>query len=631
MSALASYRDALIGEAATICDEALAHNLRQPRVLRLRALLCRRDKQYAAGTAYLVRAAALEPSDAGCYLDLSDLLLREHRSRDAVNACLRAVTLDTASTSAYIHLGRALCQGGLLSVAVAVYQLALLVNPTDAVLYRELGDAIQLQGRLPQAVAQYKQGLELTPHDPCLCKCLGQAWLHLKEWNLALAAFKNGLTFSPHDADLQTGVGDALIGLSLFTSAASAYRTALTRDPDHLGASSGLAHALDLLGDRASDTANAWLHLGTALQTRSRYSEATAAYREAVARKPDCLGALVGLARACLAQGRPIDAIQYCNAALAVDPEHHTAHVLKGQASFLAGDIKSGWDGLAWHYRSYEFGVQSYDCPLWDGSTLTGLTILLWTDQGLGDSIQFLRYIDFVKSRGARIVVQSHHRSLVPIIKRITGVDQIIAPGSPLPPLDFHAPLVYFPAIVRPHPDIAQRVPYIDVEPPLVDIWRQKLGAQEGRYVGLSWGGNAWHRSAPSRFVPLRLFGRLAGIQGTRLVSLQHGPQAAELLAAPQGLHVTPIVSGSTSILDVAAAILSIDLVITVDTMIAHLAGALGKPVWTLLRYAADWMWGIEGDSTPWYPTMRLFRQTREGDWTGVFDRVREALETPPS
>jgi Tetratricopeptide repeat/Glycosyltransferase family 9 (heptosyltransferase) len=393
----------------------------------------------------------------------------------------------------------------------------------------------------------------------------------------------------------------------------------------------GIVHELVYIWERLGRidvVTRAWFVLGRALQHRGRYREALVAFHRMLDRSPASTRALSSIARVHLAIGEPDKAIPYLHKALALRSDDDGARVALGDALHLIGDREGGWDAFARHYYPPGRNERAFEQPLWDGSPLRGKTILLWSKKGRGDVILFLRYVDFAHQAGGRVVVECHHDVLLPVIERMDHVDRVVLRGTPLPTFDVHAPLYCFPAVVPSSRSFSATGPYLSADPALVAAWRNRLQPARERTVGICWGGAAGHDDAASRFISLAAFAPLSRVPGIRLISLQHGPQAAELSTPPDGLRVERLGGDGFSVADAAALVSNLDLTITVDTMLAHLAGALGRPVWTLLRREAHWLWQISGDSTPWYPTMRLFRQPRLGDWATVFVRVQTALET---
>jgi hypothetical protein len=255
-------------------------------------------------------------------------------------------------------------------------------------------------------------------------------------------------------------------------------------------------------------------------------------------------------------------------------------------------------------------------------------TILVWAEFALGDTIQCLRYLPLLHAAGARVVVETQ-ATLLPLIERMPCVDRVVVSGAPLPAFDLHAPLFSLPGVFQTQ-RLGAGVPYLAVDDELIAIWRKRLGepAPGQRTIGLAWSGSPTGSNARYRFTTLSSFAPLAGVPNTRFVSLQLGPRAVDLLTPPPGLRVETLLDESCTGADTAALMLNLDLIITIDSMVAHLAGALARPVWTVTWLSpAWWLWQVEGDRSLWYPTMRLFQQTRAGDWKDVLARVRETLE----
>jgi hypothetical protein len=261
--------------------------------------------------------------------------------------------------------------------------------------------------------------------------------------------------------------------------------------------------------------------------------------------------------------------------------------------------------------------------PAWDGSPLGGRTILLHAEQGLGDTLQFIRYAPLVQQRGGTVLVQSP-APLARLLARCPGVDRLVAPGpAPTEAFDVHAPLLGLPGLLGTSlATVPARVPYLFADAELTAHWRQQLGAIGGFTIGIAWQGNPRHPRDRDRSIPLLQFAPLAGIEGVRLLSLQKGPGRDQLAALAGRFPVTDLSHGLDDFLDTAAVLMNLDLVITADTALAHLAGALGVPVWVALPFAPDWRWLLGRENNPWYPTMRLFRQAQRGNWESVFDRI---------
>jgi tetratricopeptide (TPR) repeat protein len=623
-----NYQLSICQAATKICDRELGKNRNHAFCLYLRGILMSRDVGHRdAVNASLLKAVWLEPTNVEYAVALGDALRRSGRLTDALSAFLCAFTHAPRDASLCARLGDTLRRLRLLREAYALYEEAAHIAPICADIHRALGDIQCLRNRLTEGIQHYEAAVKLDAREAKLYCRLGLAQLRQGDSASAFASFERGLRLSPEDADLYAGLGQAFLKTGEMERAIDSFRETLVRNPFHVMASRQLARVEGLRG-RTGEAAHAWLHLGDVLQAEVRYEEAAAAYQQAVAHDPHLLPAMAGLAHMHLACGRPSESLPWARQAVSRTPHDGKAHMDLATSYHLMGETEDGWDEFAHHYDPYECRRRGYDVPLWDGGVLNGRTILLWPDMGHGDTIQFLRYIPVVSNYGGRVLVACHHPRLMPIIERIPGVSGVFLPGVPLPHYDVHAPLNLFPSLFRKHrTPVLNDVPYVFIAPELIASWRSKLGRFAGRTVGLSWGGNAETRSATGRFTSLATFAPLGDVRGVRFISLQHGPQAAELLVPPGELSISRILDDSSSIADVAAVITCVDLVITVDTMVAHLTGALAKPVWTVLRYATNWRWQIAGGETPWYPTMRLFRQSRPGDWAAAVARVREALD----
>jgi hypothetical protein len=292
--------------------------------------------------------------------------------------------------------------------------------------------------------------------------------------------------------------------------------------------------------------------------------------------------------------------------------------------------LEQGWTDYEWRFKCKRFGsLPPFHAPLWDGSPLEGRTILIHAEGGLGDTLQFIRYAPLVHRRGGRVILVCQP----PLVRLLSlsrglGVERLLAQGDPLPEYDVHASLLSLPGLLGTTLEsVPTDVPYLDAEPQLVESWRRRLGSYPGFKVGIAWQGNPKHCGDRFRSSPLVQFAPVARVPGVHLLSLQKGAGREQLPALQGRFPVTDLGSHLGDFLDTAAVMKSLDLVISVDTAIAHMAGALGIPVWVALPFAPDWRWLLDREDSPWYPTMRLLRQTRPSWWEDVFHRIAEALQ----
>jgi hypothetical protein len=300
-------------------------------------------------------------------------------------------------------------------------------------------------------------------------------------------------------------------------------------------------------------------------------------------------------------------------------------------AWLVSGDLERGWPEYEWRWRTKDFPRRSFAAPRWDGEALEGRTILLYAEQGLGDTLQFIRYAPLVQRRGGVVLVEAQP-ALVPLLKSCPGIDQLVPSGSPLPDFDVQVPLLSLPALLHTTRDtVPADMPYLSADPARSERWAAELRGIPGFRIGIAWQGNPTYRDDRHRSLPVKHFEPLARLPGVRLVSLQKGFGREQLASVPDW-NVLDLADrldeAGGAFMDTAAVMQHLDLVVTSDTAIAHLAGALGVPVWVVLPFARDWRWLLDREDCPWYLTMRLFRQKRWGDWDELFTRVAQAVQS---
>ena len=323
------------------------------------------------------------------------------------------------------------------------------------------------------------------------------------------------------------------------------------------------------------------------------------------------------------------EAIAVFRQAIALNPNLPGAHNNLAMALLARGDFQQGWEEYEWRLKCEDFPshLRNLTQPQWDGGPLETRTLLLHTEQGFGDAIQYIRYLPLVAQRGGRIIIGCQ-AELQRLFRTIPGSCQIVTPGQPLPAFDLHCPLLSLPRVFGTTLDnIPKTVPYLSPEPALVDAWNRTLGAAGGRLrVGLAWAGNPRFKADRTRSLNLQQLAPLAAARGVKFYSLQKGPAGEQAKHPPAGLEWVDLGPEVKDFADTAAVMSLMDLIITTDTSVPHLAGALGRPVWVMLQFVPHFCWLLDREDSPWYPTMRLFRQDSRGDWESVITRVAEAL-----
>jgi FkbM family methyltransferase len=417
----------------------------------------------------------------------------------------------------------------------------------------------------------------------------------------------------------------------------------------------------------AADPMNAsgWCYLGMSLHDQQRYEEAVGAYRRAVelkadfpialnnlgnsyrlmrrldaainafdkaiAIKPDYLIAFKNKATTLCWEGRVADALKTYEQAVRIAPNDPDTHKHIGIMRLLLGDFSGGWPEYDWRWKTGEIAMPQLSIPMWDGSPLDGKSILLTPEQGLGDTIHFIRYAAWLKERYACQVLFQCPPALQQLLASCQGIDEWVESLADLPAVDCFAPLLQVPMVLGHTPrEFPSKTPYLHANESLVDQWRGRLAQYTGRKIGIAWRGSPTHQADVMRSIPLSEFAPLMRLTGVQFFSLQKGPAAEELNTLAGRLDVVDlgreIDENTGAFVETAAVLKNLDLLIACDTAIAHVAGALGVPVWVALCNVPDWRWLASGETTPWYPTMRLFRQQEQGDWASVLDQIAAAL-----
>jgi hypothetical protein len=346
--------------------------------------------------------------------------------------------------------------------------------------------------------------------------------------------------------------------------------------------------------------------------------------KRVIALDPMRVKAIYSLAGGLHQLGRDDEALAVYDEALRVEPDSPETHYYRSFVHLSRGNLAEGWRDYEWRLKCKDYQLRPYDAPTWDGSPLAGRSLMVLAEQGLGDTLHFIRYLDLLKSHGGSVFVDVQ-AALAPLLKT-SGFTGVIARPAELPRCDYRVPLLSLPQVLGTTLDtIPRRVPYLAADPRLLKLWRSRVPASEIFKIGIVWQGNSEYMFDHWRSIPLAEFAPLSRIAGVQWFSLQKGAAAQQVASAP--LPLVDWAPALETFLDTAAAICNLDLVITCDTAVAHLAGGLGLPVWLALPQPAEWRWLTDRSDSPWYPTMRLFRQSRRGDWASVFAEMANQLE----
>lgn len=482
------------------------------------------------------------------------------------SAACRSLIDQVGSVEAIYLLGVITSKMALHGESLTLFEKAAAQLPERADVAYNYGNALQAMGKLDAAIDQWSRATELNPERADAHFNLGLAYSQKTQWVQAIEHYEKARDLQPDNAAAHYNLGNAYFRSGRRDTARECFQHAVALNPDYT---------------------EAWINLGLATLRIGDSEQATEALEKAVS----------------------------------LDPANIIAHFNLGQALLHEAKFERGYAECEWRRQAYTLPFPEQGQPAWEGGDPSGLKLLVYAEQGHGDTIQFLRYAQALSKRGATVSLHCHP-SLARLLENAAGIDSVSAFNDPPAEFEAYAPLVSLPHLLRlSEPDAAPPAPYLSA-PAAMEL----PGGGEVLKVGLVWAGNPSHDDDASRSMPLTTLDPLFEVQNVRFFSLQVGDRSLESVAQNNSGSLTDLAPNLSDYQDTAAAISALDLVISVDTSVAHLAGALGSPVWLLLPRIADWRWSREGERTPWYSTMRLFRQEDGDGWPPVIDRVTKAL-----
>lgn len=531
-------------------------------------------------------------------------------------------------------------QGGATEAGIELIRRALSISPNPT-MRCNLANGLIKQQRYPEALEQLQISVAQDPKNAATHTNLGLVLANLQKPEEAIRAHRKALSLQPNFPEALNNLGNAQRALRQFREALESYDKALHFNSRHINAlnNRGLALAALGRGEEALASYDAALAIrpnypealnnkGTVLREAGRPDAALECYAKALALRPDYVEAMYNRANALGAANRQAEALQAYREVLALQPAHADAHWNAALTSLLSGDFKAGWAGYHWRWKMPLAEAPRYaDRPCWSGTEdLHDRSILVWAEQGLGDTIQFCRLAHNLHARGAWVWLEVQP-SLAGLLQKSLAPDiQVFARGASAPVTDFHCPLLDLPGALELRLDnIPATLPYLHAAPQRCADWQSRIEFQ-GRRIGIVCSGNPKLANDRRRSIPLQTFAPLLG-ENTRLYLLQKDCRAADEAWMREAPGIIDLRSQLDDFEDTAAIIAGLDLVISVDTSVAHLAGALGRPVWILLPTLPDWRWLCDRNDSPWYPGARLFRQGAQEDWATVIQRICIELE----
>lgn len=571
--AVACHQTGNLDEAEKLCRAILSSAPRQAVAMTLLGTIQLQRSKLDESVGLLKSSLALHPQQPNALYCLGMALHGLNRPAEALASYERAIALVPDLVQAHNNRGLVLEQMGRVGEALASYDKALAINPTHAVAHSNRGNALSQLERFDEALTSYERAIALNPRNANAFYNRGIALSRLQRHEEAVASYDRAIALMPNYAKAHTNRGLSLAALRRHDEALASLQQALALAP------------------KSAEASN---NLGNTLRDMGRYSEALVHYDRAAA----------------------------------LSPELADVQLNKAYVKILLGDYSEGWrlHEARWRHSNRKIVPRNFPQPLWTGhGDLVGKTILLHAEQGYGDSIQFSRYVPRVEALGADVLLDAP-QPLVGLLSTLTDSVRVIPSGSRLPDFDCHCPLMSLPFAFGTTVDsVPADTPYLTVAADKQVQWRDRIGPPTKPRIGLVWSGNPQHTNDHNRSILLALLNEILEAD-CEFHCLQKDIRPTDRVAlneyASIRLHEAELVDFS----DAAALITEMDLVVTVDTAAAHLAGALGKTVWVLLPFSPDYRWLIERDDSPWYPTARLFRQSRAGDWISVVARLRAEL-----
>ena len=501
---------------------------------------------------------------------------------------------------------------GRNDIAIQLLNQVINLNPGFTKAYSNLAKLMKKEGRLEEAIAHYQKAIELEPNNSSNYSSLGWIFLQKGQIDLAIINYKKSRKINPNSSWININLGFVWEKNGNLPKANTYYQKAIEIHPNH---------------------AEAWCRLGNILQKQGQFELAIEYCQKSLELNPDYIEANHSLGYIFFQLGKLAESQKYYEQAIKkyyeqaieLNTNHVNAHFGLANALLKQGNFIPGFSKYEWRWKTQGFIGRNLSQPVWDGSNFPGQTLLVYTEQGLGDSIQFIRYIPLVKKLGGRVIVECNQAGLKLLFTTVSEIDELFIKGEKLPDFDLQIPLMSLPRILQTTPEtIPTEIPYLSV-PKSIDF-PIPLAPENNLKLGICWQTSSTTETSQRRSCPVEYLEEIINIDTVNFYILQKEVSVADNEWLKSQTKIHNLSSSFNDLADTAAAIKQLDLVITIDTVIAHLAGALGKPVWVMLNFDSDWRWLTDRKDSPWYPTMRLFRQAKIGDWHSIIKQIKNSL-----
>jgi len=648
-NALALHQRGHLAEAERIYREILKAAADRFDITHLLAVVLLQSHQLVEGEQLLAKALKLNPNDPNAHYNHGLVLGELKRFDEALTSCDRAIALRPDYAEAFGNRGNVLQKLKRFEEAVASYDQAIALKPGFADAFSNRGVALKELKRFDEALTSCDKAIALRADYAEAFSNRGNALQGLKRLDEALASYDRATALRPNYAEAFSNRGNVLQELKRLDEALASYDRAIVLRPDYAEAFSNRGDVLKELKrfdealtscDKAialrPDYAEAFSNRGNVLQGLNRLDEALGSYDRAIALRPNYAEAFSNRGNVLQELKRLEEAQASHDQAIALKPDHaegyiNRAYVNRAHCRLLVGRYEGGWSDYEWRWGAKDFLSKQPDLkvPTWQGEDLSGRHLLVFSEQGLGDTIQFVRYLPFLTERKCKITFLGPEK-LTRLLRPSLHPAEIVSTLDNVQGVDFQIALMSLPHRFKTElASIPDKVPYLKPEAERVARWQAQIDARDFK-IGIAWQGNSRNKIDEGRSIPLEQFVPLSRISGGRLISLQKHVGLDQLSALPKDIEIETLGdnfdNGPDAFIDTAAVMSSLDLIISSDTSVAHLAGALGRPAWVALRHVPDWRWLLDREDSPWYPTLRLFRQPKGGDWESVFANIEREL-----
>lgn len=625
-------------EAISAFTQALEMNPKAPETLNNLGIALAADGNHLQALDRFNEAILLRPVFPECHNNRASSLRALGRLDEAIHSCEQALRQRPRYAEACNNLGLSLRAAGREEAALQQFNAAIALQPDFLKALCNRASLYRQQHQYALALADSERVIAISPKLFEAYNDAGLALLALGRTAEALARFDAALALAPHNPAVLNNRGNALNALGRTSEAAASFEAALEHAPDHADTLNNLANLLlatnqvaraITLAERVTQIApgmpEGYNNLGLALSAGGDPERAREAFSEALRLRPDSPSALNNRGHSLEALGYYEEALSDFSTALDYQPDAINARWNRALGALRLGRFAEGWSDYEARWKLPGQHLPDLPMPRWQGETLAGRSILVWAEQGLGDTLQFCRYIPLLAARGARVFLQVP-AALLPLMHTLTGITALFDQDSDLPLTDFHCPILSLPGVFGTHADtIPAALPYLGADPEKLAHWQARLPLSDARRIGLVCAGNAGFSNDRERSIALKMFLPLMHAD-TQWYFIQPGCSAEDAEYLHSHPQIVDLRGQLQDFSDTAAIVAQMDLIISVDTSVAHLAGAMQRPLWLLLPYTADWRWQIARQDSPWYPGARLFRQMQRGDWGPVIDALQGAL-----